>query len=740
MGTVYRALDLQLGRPLALKFVSEQPGSDTVGTDRLLREAQAAASLNHPNICTIYAAGESEGRVFIAMEYLEGSDLAAILKEGPLPWGQALSICRQVASALAEAHRKNILHRDIKSSNIFVNRQRVAKLLDFGIAVCVADASLTQAMTLVGTPSYMSPEQIEYGIANAQSDIWGLGVVFYEMLTGKLPFGVKTKSTLSSILIDQPTPITTVLPGIPPLLEQIVTKALQKNPENRYGSAEELLVDLERADRSKEAHVTGTFRGLDRLQQVRGEAQEELRTIAVLPLNNLSSNPADEYICDGLAEELINGLTKIEGLRVVSGSSSFQFRGTTLDPREIGRKLRASHLVNGSLRRSGDQLRLTAQLSETREGYLLWSHRFDADMKDLFRLQDELSGAVLERLRVKLSLSTPKAQVKAMPGDPAAYEMYLRARHFYNQQTGDGLREAVELLTRALELDPEQAPVHIALAESHALLEWYGLEPTSEAIPQVKKSLESGLNLDPNSFAGLCLLASVQAGYDWDWETAELTFQSAMAVAAGSAAVWFHYALDLLTPLGRLEEALTGIRNALQLDPLSAITSTALGGCYYRMGRWSEAATCLRTTLELHPGFGHAHLSLGRVLLEQGEGELALEQFDEAMRIMGTSSEALAERGYCLARVGRREEACAILTELDSVPRDQFVSPISYALIYAGMDDRANALAHLERAFKQRARRLTWVNADPRFHSLREDAGFRQLLSRIGLPFEPRAT
>jgi len=736
MGVVYRALDLQLGRQAALKFVSADPSSG-VPRFSLLREAQAAASLNHPNICTIYAAGEVDGRVFIAMEYLEGADLKSMIKRGPLPWKQAVTICQQAGRALEEAHNKNIFHRDIKSANIFVTLQGGVKLVDFGLASCLADPAATRTIAHIGTPNYMAPEQIDSGMGDCRSDIWSLGVVFYEMLAGKLPFGHQGKSILRSILLDEPAPITNLPHDVPLELMQIVSAALQKDPKDRYASIRELLDDLEQVIRGEVTHVSevsvGSARSRFRPQIWAYHNEDEPRTIAVLPLTNSSFDPADEFICDGLAEELINGLTQIEGLRVVSRSSSFQCRATTLDPQEIGARLRASHLVNGTLRRAGDRLRLIAELSETRTGCVLWSQRFDAGMKDLFALQDELSAAVLEQLRDKLRVALATERPKPARQDPAAYELYLRGRHFFNQHTGEGLREALQCLIRAQQLDPEQARNHIAAAECHASLEWYGLEATSEAIPRVKAALQRALELDPGSFAGLCLLATVQAGYDWDWETAEKTFQRALATGAGSADIWFHYGLDFLTPRGRLEEALDACQTASRLDPLSAITHTAVGGCYYRLHRWQDAAASLRTTLELHPGFGHAHWSLGRVLLEQGEGDAALREFEEALRIMGPSPEALAEKGYGLARLGRLQEARQILDELRESSSRQFVSPVHYALIFVGMGDPTSALSHLERAFEQGTRKLAWIKADPRFQSILGEPAFERLVSRIGL-------
>ena len=433
MGIVYRALDLRLGRPAVLKFLAPSSIPDETGRAQLIREARSAAALNHPNICTIYGVGEEQGRVFIAMEFLEGADIRMLTCTGPLRWLQAVLIFQQVARALEEAHSKGIIHRDVKSSNIFLTRQGIAKLLDFGLAAQAIDPERTRSLRQSGTPSYMAPEQWEFGISDARSDIWSLTVVFYEMLTGRLPFSSDGRSSLRSILTEDPTPPSHFVSSLPPEIDSIIAKALEKNPEDRYPTITEMMADLEQATEGAESGFT-THSIRRTILPV--NPRLETRVIAVLPFANLSSNANDEYICDGLAEELIDGLTQIQGLRVVSRSSSFQFKGSNPNVREVGRTLRASHVVHGSLRRSGDRLRLTAQLSEVREGYQLWSQRFDSTMKDLFSLQDELSVAVLEKLRLRLTPCTEKPTGR----NPQSHDLYLRARHFYNRQTADGAR------------------------------------------------------------------------------------------------------------------------------------------------------------------------------------------------------------------------------------------------------------------------------------------------------------
>jgi serine/threonine-protein kinase len=459
----------------------------------------------------------------------------------------------------------------------------------------------------------------------------------------------------------------------------------------------------------------------------------DAHTIAVLPLINISPDPENEYICDGLAEELINGLTQIAGLRVVSRSSSFQCKGTTPDVREIGRRLGASLMVHGSLRRSGSSLRLTMQLSQTSEGYQIWSQRFDAQVTDMFALQDELTAAVLEKLRAQLGARFPGLEAARKLPSAEAYDLYLQGRFAFNQETPEEFKRALDLFLRAAVADPAFAPALIGVAETHMRLDWYGLEPASEAVPAVRSALASALRLQPVSIAGLCDLAITQAGWDWDWAAAGNTFNRAIAAGAGLASVHFHYGLDFLTPCGRLEEALRELRQALRLDPLSPIVHTAVGGCLYRMRRWDEAAETLRATLYSNPEFGHARWSLGRVFLEQDRSEEALTCFQHALQVMGQIPAGLSEIGYCHARMGHRDQALATLHQLQQLGQEGWVSPLNLALVHVGLEDHDAAIRCLEESYEKRIRQLVWINVDPRYDALHGTPAFEQLIVRLGL-------
>ncbi len=732
MGVVFKARDTRLNRDVALKII-HPASSNTQLEEAFLREARLASSLNHPGIVTIYDILFLGGLTCIVMEFVSGSPLHHLIPQGGLPIDRALVIGCAIGNAVAAAHAAGVVHRDLKPGNVLVRGDDSIKILDFGLAKMMATASPdadTEALSIfhgvtVGTAGYMPPEQADGEEADTRADIFSFGVTLYRMLTGAMPFsGASSVEVLRATRKQDPPSMRSMRPEIPQTIEMAVSRSLARNAADRFQTMGELLEQLS-------PEITRTSAAS---RQPPASAQYSERTIAVLPLINISPDPENEYLCDGLAEELIDGLSRIAGLRVVSRSSSFQFKGTNPDVREIGQRLGVRLVVNGSLRRSTENIRLTVQLTQTSDGFQVWSKRFDAKAQDLFALQDELTTAVLEELRQQLGARFSALNAVHDSPAPKAYDQYLRARYAFNRETPMGFQEARDLFRSATAADPNFAPAWIGIAETHLRLEWYGLEPASEAAPAAKSALDAALRLRPDSATGLCNLAIAQAGWDWDWAAAGETFQRALNAGPDLAMVHFHYGLDFLTPQGRLQEALEEMRLAAQLDPLSAIVNTAIGGCLYRMQRYADAARTLEATLETAPGFGHAHWSLGRVLLEQGFWDEAIRHFDCAAEIMGHPPAALAESAYCHGRMGRRDAAQAAMKELRRRSEKEPVSPLSEALIYAGLGEDDAAMERLELAFRSRMLQLIWVNVDPRFARLRNNAGFRDLISRMGLP------
>ncbi len=732
MGVVYKARDLRLGRHVAIKVIQSGDASPIL-EPALLREARLTSSLNHPGIVTVYDILFDGGMTCIVMELIEGSPLLRLIPQDGFAVDRALSLAMAIGDAIAVAHAAGVIHRDLKPANILVREDGQIKILDFGLATLARRSTperATQAESLfggsaVGTIGYMAPEQARGESVNERADIFSFGVILFQMLTGKLPFaGANAIAVLHAMQSNEPASLRNSRPGMG-ALERVVRCALARKPEERYRTIREMLADLTAAS-GKSASVAA-------------RDQAAAPTIAVLPLVNISPDPENEYICDGLAEELINGLTQIPSLRVVSRSSSFQCKGTTPDVRETGRRLGADLLVHGSLRRAANQLRLTMQLSETGEGYQVWSQRFDAQIGNLFALQDELTAAVLEKLRQQLGARFPGVDSGQKMPNSEAYDLYLQGRFEFNRETPADFLRALDLFQRSAAEDSSFAAAFIGIAETHMRLDWYGLEPASVAVPAVKSALETALRLQPDSVAGLCNLAIAQAGWDWDWNAAGGTFARALAVGEGLASVHFHHGLDFLTPLGRLEEALKQLQRALELDPLSPIVRTAVGGCLYRMRRFGESAETLRATLRSNPEFGHAHWSLARVLLEIEQPEEALAHFEAAASIMGHIPAAQSELGYCHARMGRRDLAHCIVQDLQRRAQQEWVSPLSEALVYVGLGEENAAMQRLEDAFEKRIRQLIWVNVDPRYDSMRRNPGFQALIARLGLsPLQAR--
>lgn len=726
MGAVYRARDTRLSRSVAIKIIHPRLSSPQLEA-ALLREAQLASSLNHAGIVTIYDILRNGGMTCIVMEFVSGKPLLELIPENGFAVERALSLALAIGEAVAAAHSKGIVHRDLKPANILVREDGQVKILDFGLAKLFQspDAETKPKSifgdTTVGTIGYMAPEQARAEEVDERADIFSFGVILWQMLTGAMPFqAANAVALLHAIMTQQPPSLRAIKPEIPAGIENAVLHALAKDPAQRYRNLRDMLAEL-RAASSITAAVL-----------VAPESPAP-PTLAVLPLVNMSPDAENDYICDGLAEELINGLTQIQGLSVVSRSSSFQFKGASPDVRQIGRRLGAGLLVQGSLRRSGDQLRLTVQLSKTSDGYQIWSQRFDAQMRNLFALQDELTAAVLVSLRQQLGAKFPElAAGKQMP-KADAYDLYLQARFAFNQETPAEFRRALELFLQSSVADPAFVPAMVGVAETHMRLAWYGLESPAKAAPAAKSALSAALEREPESVSALCSLASTQAGWDWDWAAAGRSFERALAAGDGLATVHFHYGLDFLTPQGRLEEALDEMRKALRLDPLSPIVNTAVGGCLYRMRRWDESVETLLRTLRSNPGFGHAHWSLGRAFLEQGRYDEALKQFEDAAKIMGQIPPALAELGYCYARMGKRELAHCTVQELNRLSAQGWVSPLNEALVYTGLGEQEAAIKRLQAAVQMRIRQLVWVNVDPRYDSLRQSEAYQRVIGQLGL-------
>ncbi|MCU1259777.1 MAG: Serine/threonine-protein kinase PrkC, partial [Bryobacterales bacterium] len=655
MGVVYKADDEKLNRQVALKFLAAHLTTDQVNRARFIREARSAAALSHPNICTVYEVNETQGILFIAMELCEGQQLRKHVHSQPMPLPVALPIIMQIADALSMAHQSRIIHRDIKSSNIIVDVRGRAKLLDFGLASLSADDN-TQTLGAMGTPHYIAPECFEGAPASVRSDLWSLGIVLYEVLTGHTPFSGTRKNLIHAILNEDPAPVSSILTGAPAEIDEIIVRALAKDPSERYQTAEEMLADLSAllSDlRTSESPRISTQVAIPLLTLPSQTAERQrVHGLAVLPFVDMSGSSENAFLCDGLTEELINALTQVKGLRVVARASAFQFRSDSLNPQEVGRRLRVGALVLGSVRRSGDRIRVTAQLVKVSDGYQIWSQRFEGRMREIFEVQDELTDAIVESLRGLLGADLTPAPAPEHTSNFDAHELYLRGRYSFNQQTGRGVEEAARHFSDAINLAPSYALAHVGLADCFALMGWYGFMPSREAMPRAKEAALNAIKLNEALPGAHSVLGTVYSGFDWDWTRARQAFQKAFSFSPVTSDLLFHHALDFLTPLGRLDEAFEDIRCALDLDPVSPLINTALGGCLYRQRRYNAALKQLDATVELTSTFYHAFWTRARVLESRGDFEEALKSYRSAYDASGASPLILSELGHCYARMG----------------------------------------------------------------------------------------
>jgi serine/threonine-protein kinase len=718
MGVVYKARDTKLDRDVALKFLPSHLAVSEQDKARFIQEAKAASAINHHNICTVYSIDEHEGQLFIAMEYVDGESLRNKINSATINPKYAIDIGIQIAVGLAAAHEKDIVHRDIKPENVMIRKDGIAQIMDFGLARRAGSVQLTKAGGTVGTIAYMSPEQARGEHVDHRTDIWALGVVLYEMLCGKLPFaGEYEQAIIYQIVNQDPLPLTQHQADLPTEIVRIVSTAMQKEPSLRFQTMSKLRDDLRSLTKQSEG---GT------MPQV---SSDELR-LAVLPLANISLDPNDQFFADGMTEELISRLSKIGRLRVIARTSVMQYKGTTKSVADISRELNVANVIEGSVRKAGDKVRIRIQLVDARSQEHLWSDDYDRDIKDIFAIQTDVAQRVARALEIQLIGDEKRLVENEATKNLDAYDLYLKGRYFLGKRTEEGLSKAIAYFQQATARDATYALAYAGTSDAYMVLALLEFLPPHEAFPKAKAAAARAIEIDPSMAEAHASLGVVKFQYDWDWAGAELEFKETLRLNPNYGN-GHHYYADFLKALGRFDEALGEIRKAQQLDPLSLAINTGVGHVLYLSRRYDEAIDQYRKTLELDPNYLQARLWFGRPFLQKEMFEESIRELEAAVELSGGSTIATAMLGHARAASGNRTEALRMLDELMKRSKRQYVPSYWIGMIYVGLGDLDQAFAWFSKACEERSSWLAWMNVEPRFDVLRRDSRFPLLLKKM---------
>ena len=772
MGVVYRAHDEKLDRDVALKLLSPGTLVDETARKRFQKEARALAKLNHPNIESVYDFDTQGGTDFLVMELILGATMDQKLTIGGLPEKQILRYGAQLADGLSAAHTQGILHRDLKPGNLRLATDGSVKILDFGLAkiippvseaaTTIAASDLGDSKPFAGTLPYMAPEQVLQGTVDVRSDIYSMGAVLYEMATGGRPFPeMQPGRLIDAILNRAPTLPRVVNSRLSQELERIILKCLEREPENRYQSAREVAIDLRRLEVSSSSSVSfaprlarrksrvsllpvavvalliaalfgsriGRF--LVHLGGVSGTGR--IHSLAVLPLENLSGDPTQEYFSDGMTEELISDLGKIGDLRVISRTSTMRYKGARKTLPQIAHELNVDAILEGSVLRFGNRVRISTQLVQGATDKQLWSHSYESELGDVLGLQRDVARVTAGEI---LATLTPQERVlleHTKRVQPEVLEACLKGRYFWNKRTEDGFRKGMDYFQEAIRKDPSYAPAYAGVADSYLMLVEYGLTAAKEGFPKAKEAAVRAVKLDDTLAEAHTSLAAVTEDYDWDWLTAEKEFRRAIDLNPNSAATRQWYA-EFLAEMGRFNEALDQATKARDLDPLSLMVNTAMGEVLYESREYERATSQLRQTLNLDATFAEAHRVLGQNYEQLRHHDEAIAEFKEALAFSGGSSQCAALLGRAYARSGQKRQARQLLTSLKVQSQHAYVAPDDLSRLYASLGDKDNAFRLLEVAYEQRIPSMVNLKVDPMLDDLRPDPRFQELLRRVGFP------
>ena len=722
MGEVYLAEDHKLERKVAIKFLPPHLTIDEECVERFKREAKATAALNHPNIVTIYEIAEENTQTFIVMEYIDGESLRSKINYGFSKLTEILDITIQICDGLSEAHKVDIVHRDIKPENILIDRSGRIKILDFGLAKLEGVSKLTKETSTLGTIHYMSPEQVQGKEVDHRSDIWSLGIVLYEMLTGIVPFtGDYEQAIMYTIMNQEPDFESDRSAQIFRPLQAIVQKIIKKNPEERYQSIAAIHADLEKMKSE-----------IDRQTRIKTESENDHKpSLAVLPFVNMSADPENEYFSDGLTEELINALTRLKDFRVVARTSAFAFKGKQADIRDIGNQLNVQQLLEGSVRKSGNRIRITVQLISIEDGCHLWSEKYDRNLEDVFAIQDEIASKIAGKLRSELTMTSSPLDKEKLP-DLEAYELYLKGRYYFNKFSSGWANKALECFQEAVSIAPEFAPAHAALAGTYIFLtNPFGTLDNQIAMPKAKSAAERALEIDANLSEAYVSMGSIATFHEWDSVKAHQLFNKAIALNANdvNARLWYELALSLLDQ--DFDVALAQLKVALELDPLNLLVLVRTGYVYVYKYDFVAALTYYNKIIQIEPALAAGYHGLQDIYGLQGKYDLAIKSGEKAVKLSNEEPPFIAVLGLYCGRSGNTRRANEILNSLLDRSLKEPISPFWIAVVYLGLGKIDKMFEWFDKALEKHDSNLLYLFAPP-FDPIRDDSRFKALRNKMG--------